>query len=219
MTVEEASKILKMLLGYLKGEIEPPKQETIEEARAFEQQGYECLEMAIKALEPEPCEDCRNCKKWDECLCGKEGHENGTSKGYSIGECKDYEPCEDFISRQAVFSFIRSLTRWCVKSEDGKFHNIGLLYDDVMFGIDKLPSITPKEKTDWIPVSERLPEEEETDVLVCCETGAITVCCGSYSTEVSNTFIWYTGGWRYGKVVAWMPLPEPYKVGDTDGNG
>ena len=51
MTTQEASKILKMLLGYLKGEIEPPKQETIEDAKAFEQQGYECLEMAIRSLE------------------------------------------------------------------------------------------------------------------------------------------------------------------------
>ena len=58
MTTKQAADIIRMLLGYLKGEIEPPKQETIEEARAFEQDGYECLEMAIKALEQEPCEDC-----------------------------------------------------------------------------------------------------------------------------------------------------------------
>ncbi len=57
MTTKQAADIIRMLLGYLKGEIEPPKQETIEEAKAFEQQGYECLEMAIKALEQQPCED------------------------------------------------------------------------------------------------------------------------------------------------------------------
>lgn len=51
MTTKQAAGIIKMLLGYLKGEIEPPKQKTIEEAKAFEQQGYECLEMAIKSLE------------------------------------------------------------------------------------------------------------------------------------------------------------------------
>jgi len=53
-------------------------------------------------------EDCRNCKKWNKCPCGKEGHENGTSIGYSIGECKDYEPCEDAISRQAVLKELGS---------------------------------------------------------------------------------------------------------------
>ena len=51
MTVEEASKILKMLLGYLKGEIEPPSPKTIEEAEKFEKEGYECLNMAIRSLE------------------------------------------------------------------------------------------------------------------------------------------------------------------------
>ena len=34
--------------------------------------------------------DCRNCKKWSECECGEKGHKNGTSIGYSIGECRDY---------------------------------------------------------------------------------------------------------------------------------
>lgn len=48
------------------------------------------LEKRINALE-QTSSDCRICKKWDECPCGKEGHENGTSIGYSVGECKEYE--------------------------------------------------------------------------------------------------------------------------------
>lgn len=63
----------------------------------------------------------------------------------------------------------------------------------------------------WIPVSERLPEEE-TDVLICNRNGDIALSRGSYSTEVENDFIWYTSGWRFGKVIAWMPLPEPYNT-------
>ena len=40
---------------------------------------------------------------------------------------------------------MRSLTRWCVRSEDKKFSNVGLLYDDVMFGIEQLPPVNPQE--------------------------------------------------------------------------
>lgn len=68
----------------------------------------------------------------------------------------------------------------------------------------------------WIPVCERLPEEE-TDVLVCNSNGNIEIASGSYSTELStHDFIWYTSGWRFGKVKAWMPLPEPYKIESED---
>jgi hypothetical protein len=52
------------------------------------------------------CEDCRICNKWDECPCGKEGHKNGTSIGYSIGECKEYEPCGDCISREKAVKIV-----------------------------------------------------------------------------------------------------------------
>lgn len=38
--------------------------------------------------------NCRNCKEFEDCPCGKDGHESGTSQGYSIGECKDFEPQE-----------------------------------------------------------------------------------------------------------------------------
>lgn len=73
----------------------------------------------------------------------------------------------------------------------------------------KLPTAQPDEQR-WIPVTERLPEEE-TDVLVCNANGEIQISSGSYSTEMKDYFIWYTTGWRFGKVIAWMPLPKPYK--------
>ena len=68
---------------------------------------------------------------------------------------------------------------------------------------------------DWIPVSERLPEEE-TDVLICNGDGDIELSRGSYSTEVENDFIWYTSGWRFGKVIAWMPLPKRYEPQESE---
>jgi hypothetical protein len=66
----------------------------------------------------------------------------------------------------------------------------------------------------WIPVSERLPEDE-TDVLVCNKDGEIELTSGSRSTEVDD-FIWYTSGWRFGNVVAWMPLPAPYEPQESE---
>lgn len=58
--------------------------------------------------------DCRNCKKWDECPCGKEGHTNGTSNGYSIGECKEYEPNEEpsLLTADERALFLNKLTHW-----------------------------------------------------------------------------------------------------------
>lgn len=71
----------------------------------------------LKALEQQPSEDCRNCKKWNECPCGKAGHENGTSIGYSIGECKDYEPSED--------TEVIKVSKGAVKARQGRF----VIYD------------------------------------------------------------------------------------------
>ena len=53
----------------------------------------------------------------------------------------------------------------------------------------------------WIPVSERLPDEDTVVYLACCDDGYVAS-------------IMYSGGrWLIdgNNIIAWMPLPEPYK--------
>lgn len=67
-----------------------------------------------------------------------------------------------------------------------------------------------EEETRWIPCNERLPEDN-TDVIVCFYSGTVTEMryCGNgifqgiykHTTKV---------------IVAWMPLPEPYKEGEDE---
>ena len=74
----------------------------------------------------------------------------------------------------------------------------------------------------WIPCSERLPEEEDYKSCIECLDGAVW-----YFTENGTMGIGYyyesTKEWSTtddlktdGKVVAWMPLPAPYKGGDKE---
>lgn len=60
----------------------------------------------------------------------------------------------------------------------------------------------------WIPVSDRLPEEE-VQVLVTDDAGGlatIDVDCGYFDKEYGR-FEWFHSQ----NVTAWMPLPEPWK--------
>jgi hypothetical protein len=98
----------------------------------------------LKALEQEPCEDCRTCNKWSECECGEKGHKNGTSIGYSIGGCKDYEPCEDCISRQAVNTLVDELAR--AMSDERCCMSRGRSTSSIMQAILDLPPVTPQPK-------------------------------------------------------------------------
>lgn len=59
----------------------------------------------------------------------------------------------------------------------------------------------------WISVADRYPEDGENDVLVC-----------DYDGDIYKGYLSEYGGWRRSddfekikSVVAWMPLPEPYK--------
>ena len=72
-------------------------------------------------------------------------------------------------------------------------------------------AIKALEQTTWIPVSERLPKEYA-DV-ICC-TDAEEVFIASYLGKLDDgteCFDDDNGMMCEGDVIAWMPLPEPYK--------
>lgn len=59
----------------------------------------------------------------------------------------------------------------------------------------------------WIPVSERLPERG-VQVLCCNNQGSVFTSCVTAQNRNNYKF-----GKHY-NVIAWMPLPEPYRDGE-----
>lgn len=125
----------------------------------------EVFEMAIEALKAQLCEDAEYIIDYNELIekltapCNDYGDLYTIRKKWNTYEIikimdkikKLAQPCENCVSREAVHDMVRKLKRWCVRSEDGKFNNVGLLYDDVQFGIENLPPVQPERaKGKWI---------------------------------------------------------------------
>lgn len=122
---------------------------------------------------------------------------------------KQQQPCEDCISRAAALDTLK--TSFLGMSFER--------YKKAKRMFEQLPSVTPQQ-TRWIPISERLPEEDGQYL--------ITV---KYKPEADYENIyaehgeWVDGRWdmfcfghcgEVEEIVAWMPLPEPYKGGGED---
>ncbi len=77
--------------------------------------------------------------------------------------------------------------------------------------IDWINEAETVDAQDWIPVTERLPEDN-TVVLVCGKSG------GVYTAIHNNSKTWTRGWWKMNSrnhhcnPTAWMPLPKPYKM-------
>lgn len=125
---------------------------------------------------------------------------------------KEQESCEDYISRKAA---IVQLSYNKIGNDDYEM----IIQDDINT-IKALPPVIPKPKTSWIPVSERLPKNEDY-VLVCYEDGHIRTAYyyidnNFYPSEFEDCC--ETGWYNYNEdfmyrqdVIAWMPLPPSYQ--------
>lgn len=127
---------------------------------------------------------------------------------------KDYkrllerEYCEDAISRQAVLDAMYNLCNTGENLQENPWRDNPHI-DAITDAIEDLPSITPQQKTEhWVSVSERLPKEG-VDVLACFYTGE-----KNYKMMVSrrSDYNYWNGVGRTSDMVAWMPLPKPYKA-------
>ena len=103
----------------------------------------------------------------------------------------------DLISRQAAIDEIYTLFR----ESDFIHYNHGIA--DSLATLHKLP---PAQQ--WIPVSERLPEKEGYYLLtvesLIAEAGSVVIS-RPYNGRGGFCDVYWNN------VIAWMPLPEPYK--------
>ena len=71
-------------------------------------------------------------------------------------------------------------------------------------------------KQRWIPVSKRLPDEPKENPFFegkKLELYLVTVKGADYPFRAFWNGKFFADGWSKADVIAWMPLPEPYKVG------
>lgn len=142
-----------------------------------------------------------------------QGNEDLTTAHHMAIKALSAEPCEDCISRQAVIDL-------AITIETDDYSGNEVLEVVEVEEIKKLPSVTPQQlsvtdfadkckecgkilndklQTRWIPVSEK-PQKGR------------YLCTYEHCDGKCIDFGWFDGESWYIKPIAYMPLPEPYKV-------
>lgn len=98
-----------------------------------------------------------------------------------------------------------------VQNEDGTFGAYDDTYDIVIHceTEEEQKKVIERLSADWIPVSERLPKASGTYQVTCMDGRIYRSTYAKFQRKLKRWEL--TGARSYWKVIAWMPLPEPYK--------
>jgi hypothetical protein len=107
--------------------------------------------------------------------------------------------------KRKIYDYIKRTINPYGRPFEGTAYEFGLKLMDFIENIDG------EKANGWIPVSERLPEKNK-DVITTVKYSGFM---GMYGRWLKTAFIDGYGEWNGecigGEVIAWMPLPEPYK--------
>lgn len=107
--------------------------------------------------------------------------------------------------KSKIYNYIKRTINPYGRPFEGTAYEFGLKLMDFIENIDG------EKANGWIPVSERLPEKNK-DVITTVKYSGFM---GMYGRWLKTAFIDGYGEWNGecigGEVIAWMPLPEPYK--------
>ncbi len=111
----------------------------------------------------------------------------------------------DVVYRQAAIRTVKTIYKMCDTGDIRDYR------DMLVEAFNVLPSAQPG----WIPVTERLPKPEDEVLLTMDYKGRRYVEMGNiWSDGTVHSYIdeYLTpDGRKYRKVVAWMPMPKPWK--------
>lgn len=116
------------------------------------------------------------------------------------------EERQDLISRQAAIDAVEHITSSmsvCVNTDE--CHGMKRMQRQAIIELANLPSARPEQR--WIPWSSgKLPEESGIYTVTAYDGVTKRVTYAKYQKRLKR---WELTG-AYWRVLAWMPLPEPY---------
>ena len=167
---------------------------------------------AIEAIQNAYCKPCKERgDDYNEIRCRACEYDSAIIQ---IDALPSADTSSDLISRANAI-------RW-VKTECNQYGKPTLDYDSglkVIEHLKKMPSELPSTEAEWIPVSKRLPKEKQevyvTVYFIEGDTGRAYGYMDGFGRWHLYSAVEGTLNSGY-EVIAWMPLPKPYKGGDDE---